>query len=85
MNVRIKRTRAPVLQLDNFNTMKRFADAATSPATSIQLALPSRDDPIAEAILECLELCRQLRVDERGDAVRLRSVDRPVEDEVGIG
>ena len=63
---------------------ERLTDAAARAAARVQLPLPRRDDPIAQPVLQRLELPCKLRVDQRGDAVRLRGVDRPVENQVGL-
>ena len=85
MDVRVERAGSAVLKLDDLDRVKRLTDAAAGAAARVQLALPGRDDPVAQPVLQRLELGRELRVDQRGDAVRLRRVDRPVEDEVGVG
>nr|WP_287269304.1 hypothetical protein [Microbacterium sp.] len=54
-------------------------------AAGVELGLPGQQDAVAEAILQRFELGRELGVQERGDAVGLGVVDRPVEEQVGVG
>ena len=63
---------------------KRLPEATASSAPRIELPLPDGDDSVAEPVLQLLELARQVGVDQRGDAVRLRGVDRPVKEQVGF-
>ncbi len=54
-------------------------------AARVELALPGQQDAVAQAILQRFELDGEIRVQERGDAVGLGVVDRPVEEQVGVG
>ncbi|EZP26239.1 hypothetical protein BW34_02571 [Microbacterium oleivorans] len=84
MNVRVERTRAPVLQLDDFEPSDVSTDASAPATTRVQLALPEQDGAVAHAVLQQLELLGELRVEERCDAVGLREVDGPIQKQVGV-
>ena len=82
VDVRVQRPGTAVLQLDDLDPVQRLPDASTGAAPRVQLVLPRRDDPIPKPILQRLKLRRKLRTDQRGDAVRLRRVDRSVQDQI---
>lgn len=84
MAVRVERAGPAVPQLDDLDAGDVLADDAAVPAPRVQLALPGEQDAVAEAVLQRLELGGELGMQQRGDAVGLRVIDRPVEHEVGI-
>lgn len=73
-----------MLQLDDFVSGDVFADEPVVSAARVELGLPGEQDAVAEAVLQCLELGGEIRVQECGDAVGLGVVDRPVEEQVGV-
>lgn len=80
----VEGTGAAVLQLDDFDAGDVFADESVVSAACVEFALPGQQDAVAEAILQRLERGGELRAQERGDAVGLGVVDRPVEEQVGV-
>ena len=84
MDVRVERARAPMLQLDDLDAGELLADEAAVPAPSVELGLPCEEDAFAQPVLERFELGGEFGVQQRGDAVRLRVVERPVEQQVGV-
>ena len=74
-----------MLQLDDLDARDLLANEPTMPAPRVELGLPSEQDALTQPVLERLELSRELRMQQRGNAVRLRVVERPVEQQVGVG
>lgn len=85
MDVRVERTRPSMLQLDNFDALDLLADAATMPASRVELRLPSEQDAVTQPVLQGFELGSKFRMQQRRDAVGLRVVERAVEQQVSIG
>lgn len=85
VDVRIESARPAMLELDHLDPAEQLANAAACASARIQFCLPRREDAVAESILERLELCREVCVEHRRDAVRLRGVDRAVENQVCVG
>lgn len=84
VDVRIECAGAKVLQLDDLDAGEVFPDEPVVPTARIELRLPREQDAVAEAVLQRFELGSEVRVQERGDAVRLGVVDRPVEKQIGV-
>ncbi|MDR7185485.1 hypothetical protein J2X85_002519 [Microbacterium trichothecenolyticum] len=84
VDVRVERAGATVLQLDDFDAADRLTDAAAVPATRVQLFLPQEDHAVSNAVLQCLELGGQFRMQQCRDAVRLRVIQCPVEEKVSL-
>ena len=84
VDVRVERSRPTVLQLDDLDAGELFSDEPTVSAPRVELALPGQDDPIAQAVLQRLELLPQLGVQQGSEAVSLGRVDRAVENEIRV-
>ena len=85
MNVRVQRTGPFMLQLDDLDPLQPLTHPTAGTAARVELPLPRRDDLVAQPVLQPLVLGRELRVQQRREAVRLRRVDRPVQHQVGVG
>ena len=85
MGVRVQRARATVVELDDLDAGDVLPDESAVAAARVQLAQPGEQDSVAQAVLQRLELGREFRMQQRGDAVRLGVVERPVEQQVGVG
>src|SRR5690606_9227075 len=85
MRMRVKRTGSTVLQLDDLEPSDGLADESAVASPRIQLALPKCYDAVADAVLKHLEFCRQIRMQQCGDAVRLGVIQRSVQEQVCIG
>src|SRR5690606_24242668 len=83
--VRVERARATMLQLDDLYAGDLFADEPATTAPRVELRLPGEQDALTQPVLQRLELGSEFRMQQRGDAVRLRVVERPVEQQVGVG
>src|SRR5690349_9954314 len=83
--MRVERARAPMLQLDDLDAGDRLAGQPSVPAPRVELRLPREQDAFTQPVLESLELGGELGMQQRRDAVRLRVVERPVEQQVGVG
>lgn len=84
VDMRVKRARAPMLQLYDLDAGDLFTNEPSVPAPRIELCLPGEQDAFTQPILECFELGGEFEMQQRGDAVRLRVVECPVEQEVGV-
>ena len=85
MDVRVERPGSAVLQLDDLDARDLLADEPTMPAPRVELGLPGEQDALTQPVLQRLELGREFGMQQRGDAVRLRVIERPVEQQVGVG
>ncbi len=85
MRVRVESAGSTVLQLDDLEPSDGLANEPAVTAPRIQLALPKCYDAVADAILKRFELCCQIRMQQRGDAVRLGVIQRSVQEQVCIG
>lgn len=74
-----------MLQLDNLDAGDVLADEPTMPAPRVELGLPGEQDALTQSVLQPLELAREFEMQQRRDAVRLRVVERSVEQQVGVG
>src|SRR6478736_5786454 len=73
-----------MLQLDDLDAGDLLADEPTMPAPRVELGLPGEKDALAQPVLQSLELVCEFGMQQRRDAVRLRVVERPVEQQVGV-
>ncbi len=55
------------------------------PAPRVELGLPREQDAFTQPVLQRLEFLRELGMQQRRDAIRLRVVERSVEQQVGVG
>ena len=78
MSVRVEGARTAVLQLDDFQAGDRLPDEPVVSAASVEFLLPKNQYAVADAVLKRFELERQLRMQQRGDAVRLGVIQRSV-------
>nr|BFF12266.1 hypothetical protein GCM10025699_35690 [Microbacterium flavescens] len=85
VDVRVEGARAPMLQLDDFDAVDFLTDEPAVPAPRVELRLPREQDAVTEPVLEGFELGGELGMQQRGDAVGLRVVERSVEQQVGVG
>ena len=85
MDVRVKRARTAVLQLDNLEPGAVFADEPVVSTSGIELPLPGEEHLVSQPVLQRFELSCEPRMQKRGDAVGLRVIDRPVEHQVSVG
>ena len=74
-----------MLQLNDLDARDLLADEPTMPPPRVELSLPSEQDALTQPVLQRLELVRELGMQQRCDAVGLRVVERPVEQQVGVG
>ena len=74
-----------MLQLDDLDAGDLLADEPSVSAPRVELRLPREQDALTQPVLEPLELGGQLGMQQRGDAVGLRVVERPVEQQVCVG
>lgn len=84
MHVRVQRPRPAMLQFDDLQPRDRLVDAATVPPPRVQFLLPQDENPVADAVLQRLELSGQFGMEQRGDAVRLRMIQRAVQQQICI-
>nr|WP_228497794.1 hypothetical protein [Plantibacter sp. VKM Ac-2876] len=80
--VGIKCARPRVAEFYDLDTRQRHAAVAGFPTTRIELKLPGEDYAFAEAILECVVRCRDLRIEDRSNGERFRRVDGGVEEQI---
>ena len=74
-----------MLQLDDLDAGDLLADEPAVPAPRVQLRLPREQDAVTQTVLQRFELSGEFAMQQRGDAVRLRVVERSVEQQVGVG
>lgn len=79
VDVRVERSGSAVLQLDDLDARDLLTNEPITPAPRVEFGLPREQDALTQPVLECLELARELRMQQRCDAVRLRVVERPVQ------
>ncbi len=85
MDMRVERPRSAMLQLDHVDACDLFTDESAMPAPRVELRLPREEDAFAQSILQRLELVREFRMQQGREAVRLRVVQRPVQQQVRVG
>lgn len=73
-----------MLQLDDLDAGDVLSDQPTVTTARVQLALPGQQDLIPQPVLQRLKLGREFRMQQRSDAVRLRVIERAVQQEVGV-
>lgn len=74
-----------MLQLDNLDAGDLLADEPAVPAPGVERRLPGQEDAVTQPVLQRFELGGELRMQERDDAVRLRVVERSVQQQVCVG
>jgi hypothetical protein len=84
VDVRIERARATMLQLDDPDARDLLAEETTMAASRIELGPPREQDALTQPVLQLLELARELGMQQRRNAVRLRVIERPIEYQVRV-
>jgi hypothetical protein len=84
VDMRVERPGSAVLELDDLDPRYVLPDEPAMPAPRVELGLPGEQDALTQPVLESLELARELGMQQRRDAVGLRVVERPIEQQVGV-